>query len=346
MINDRIMSTKYFNVFVLGAGASVEYGLPLWCELSELFVEEIKKNRASVVSPDLSYRFLEELEEIGTGKKYSSVDEMISKFSSETGNFPATIRWLFEVVKRIFQSRVRTENVGWIETFVDKNNLEILLNNEASNSPSMFINFNYDTLLVLKIVQFFNNDYSSTLNPDKAEWYKTRGLDFERKYEYCVKDVFHPHGVLYLFDRDEIKIGEKTFCCPTTSTFVNAQTPVNTLRVSSTRTGEDNAISCHDAKEHFTFADIKKRINNLAGRGQESSEMRLILLGVGPDSLAFNLDKIFGEEAFDVRQVHYTCTKEDDKHIYERYFNMFQATSQRYQNCQELVEKNTFIPFN
>ena len=245
------MNNKYINIFVLGAGASVDYGLPVWSELRELLIEYLNKNTASIISPDVSNRFLEELKEIGTGKKYATVDEMISKFSSETDNCPATTRGVFEVVKRIFQSRVRTENVGWIETFVDKNNLEILLNNEASNSPSMFINFNYDTLLVLKIVQFFNNDYSSTLNPDKAEWNKTRGLDFEKKYECCVKDVFHPHGVLYLIDRDEIKIGEKTFCYPTTRTFVNAQTTVNTLRVSTTKTGEDNAISCHDAYGTF-----------------------------------------------------------------------------------------------
>ena len=76
------------------------------------------------------------------------------------------------MVKKIFKSKVRTESVGWIETFVKKNNLEILLNNEASNTSSVFINFNYDTLLLSKIVQFFRKKYESA--PERKMWNKQR----------------------------------------------------------------------------------------------------------------------------------------------------------------------------
>lgn len=40
------------------------------------------------------------------------------------------------------------------------------------------------------------------------------------------------------------------------------------------------------------FYDIKRRINQLTENGGKDVDIRLILLGVGPDSLAFNLSKI------------------------------------------------------
>lgn len=339
------MNTNFMNIFVLGAGASVDYGLPVWSELGDLLIQNIEENKATILSADVS-NLVGELGQIGKGKKYRTVDEMISKFSRETTDFAETTAAWFKEVKTILEQRVKPESVGWIETFVRKNNLEILLHNGASNNPSVFINFNYDTLLLMKIVEFYNGIYVNTANPKKAEWIAKNGLAFEKRFQYCATDIFHPHGVLYLFDKDEIKIGENTYCYPTTKTFINSHTSGDGPPVNTTRTGEDNAISCHDAYEHFTFIEIKKRISSLARGGEGATDIRLILLGVGPDSLAFNLNKIFNEQTFAVSQVYYTCTNEDEEYIYQQYLNRFQATSVRYENCQELVEENIFIPFN
>ena len=346
MNNDRIMSTKYVNVFVLGAGASVDYGLPVWAELKELLTKHFRENRVSTISTEKSNRYLEELEEIGPGKKYATVDEMISKFSRSMEEFDVETQAFFEEVKIIFRSRVMSEKVGWIEKFVKKNDVEVLLHNELSDNPTVFINFNYDTLLLIKIVEFFNNIYSKTAYPERGEWYAKTGRHYERKFEYCAKDIFHPHGVLYLFDRDRIRIGKKTLCYPTTKTCINSRTSGHEPLVTSFGTGGDNAISCHDAHDEFTFVDIKARIRALGGGGQGNVGIRLIVLGVGPNSLAFNLNKIFNGQKFPVKQVHYTCTKEDEKHVYEQYLNRFKAATESYEDCQELVEKNTFIPFN
>ena len=342
------MSTKYVNVFVLGAGASVDYGLPVWRDLRELLIEDIKKNGLSGFSIGASNRFLNELEQIGPGNKYETVDEVISNFDDEKVVFPGTTVAIFEVVKKVFNSRAIAEGPGWIETFVNQNNMEILLTNEVSNYPTVFINFNYDTLLLSKIVQFFKLKCESASKSEIKQWRIQHGADsdFGEKFQHCAKDIFHPHGILYLCESDEMRIGQKTSCHPTSKTFRNAQTRGASLDISRINIGVDNAISCHDAHDHFTFIEIKQRLNHLARGSQGILEIRLILLGVGPDSLAFNLDKIFRAEAFDVRQVHYTCTKEDEKHVYEQYLNKFEAATESYEDCQELVEKNTFIPFN
>ena len=177
-------------------------------------------------------------------------------------------------------------------------------------------------------------------------WKKHYGRDYVTEFNDCGTDIFHPHGILYLCDKNEMQIGQKTTCHPTSNTYRNAQTRVGSTHIASKVLGRDNAISCHDTQEHFTFSEIKNRIKKLARSGQPKVDTRLILLGVGPDSLAFNLNKIFEGHTFDVRQIYYTCTKEDEQHIYEQYFNKFQARIERYANCKELVENNTFIPFN
>ena len=338
------MNNKYINIFVLGAGASVDYGLPVWVELRELLIEYLNKNTASIISPDVSNRFLHELQQIGTDKKYATVDEIISKFPDDEAEILDPTEAIFDVVGKIFKSKLRADSQGWIETFVKKNNLEILLNNEDPNTSSVFINFNYDTLLLSKIVQFFKKKYERA--PERKMWKKQTGRAYETEFKNCATDILYPHGILYLCVMDEIKIGQKTTCYPTSYTYRNAQTVVGSAHIASSSVGQDNAISCHDTREHFTFSEIKNRIKKLARSGQPKVDTRLILLGVGPDSLAFNLNKIFEGHTFDVRQIYYTCTKEDEQHIYEQYFNKFQARIERYANCKELVENNTFIPFN
>ena len=59
------MATKRVNIFVLGAGASVDYGLPVWDRLKDLLIEELSSGGAVVISRDGTNRLLCELEEIG-----------------------------------------------------------------------------------------------------------------------------------------------------------------------------------------------------------------------------------------------------------------------------------------
>ena len=267
------MNRKCVNIFVLGAGASVDYGLPVWDELKGLLIEEITNNGAIVISPDVTNRLQHEMKEIGPTKKYETVDQMISKVSRKLPDFAATTQELFSVIKTIFKANVTTENVGWIETFVQKNNIEIFLEDDHSDNSTVFINFNYDTLLVSKIVEFFNHKFLGAANEEKGEWYARTGLDFEQKFRDCARDIYHPHGVLYLSDGNEVKIGEKTFCYPTTKTCINAQTFGTRPEIEYLGSGSDNPVSCHDAYENFTFSEIKERVKWLAGDDRTDVEI-------------------------------------------------------------------------
>ncbi len=341
-----IMTKRYVNVFVLGAGASVDYGLPVWDKLKELLIEEITINGAVVISSDVTNRLLRKLEDIGPGRTYETVDEMIAKFDDDEAS--EITGPIFDVVKRVFNLRARTKSVGWIETFMDKNNVEILLGNETSGYPSVFINFNYDTLLLSKIVRFFKKKFKNTPKSEIKDWRLNHGAesDFGLNFEHCAKDIFHPHGILYLCDSDDIKIGRNTACRPTSNTFRNARTRGTDLEVSHITLGVDNAISCHETRPHFTFSDIKGRIRKLAGGGQGDLDIRLIVLGVGPISLEFNMNKIFKGETFEITEVYYTCKEDNERHVYEGYFSRFDAPTERYKDCRELVEKKILIPFD
>lgn len=335
---------KCVNMFILGAGASVDYGLPVWSELEGLLLDYLKDYTDCLGSRDLTQRFIEELNKIGPGEKYDTVDRLISVFPHGNDNFPDPTEAIFDAVKEIFQRRVRLNSGGWIEIFLAKNNVQPRLENENSHNPSVFINFNYDTLFLSRVVKSFKEKYERF--PERKKWKKLTGREYETEFEGCANDIFHPHGISVLCGKEELKIGLKNFCHPTSNTYRNAQQRVGGTDLSRIKLGVDNAISCHDTQDHFTFAQIKARIKELARSGHGKAEMRLILFGMGPDALEFNLDKIFGGQKFDVRQIYYTCTEEKNVHTYEAYFEKFRATIQRYSDCEELVEKNTFMAFD
>lgn len=252
------MNAKYVNMFVLGAGASVDYGLPVWADLRDMLIEEIETNEKTIISSDVTTRFLNELKEIGPGKKYTTVDDMISRFEEGEDGIPEITAAVFQVVKSIFKSKAKTEDKGWIETFIEKNNLEILLNNKTnatSDFPTVFINFNYDTLLLSRIVQFFKNKYDCTPKRDRKEWRLNHGVesDFGERFKDCAQAIFHPHGILYLSEGDETRISPNTSCHPISNTFRNARTSGASSPVSNITVGIDNAISCHDTREPFTI---------------------------------------------------------------------------------------------
>ena len=335
-------TTRRLNIFVLGAGASADYGLPMWAELRDLLIAHIG-GRRSETSSDISATLLAGLFQVGENKKYETIDKMISEISKKTANL-SVLEELFKSVKEIFKLKLIDNKHGWIETFIEKNNLNALLDTTVSNNDGVFINFNYDDILVSRIVTFFDKEHTMTAPEVSWDWRTKTGRDFEDKFSQCLGDVFHPHGMLYLFEKDSLKIGEKTYCRPVCETFRNAEVSINSRTGSSVTHGGDSAISCHDTQEAFTFSKIKERIKDLA-YAEMGTDVRLILLGVGPSSLELNLDKVFGDYELPIREIHYTCTDIKNMPVYEKYFRKFGAMllTNKYENCRDLVEGNVFL---
>jgi hypothetical protein len=75
-MNLRLRS-KINKVLILGAGSSVEYGLPLWKDLSFLIHEKINKDTEN------RYKYKKEivswLNKVGEDKEYETIDRCIEK---------------------------------------------------------------------------------------------------------------------------------------------------------------------------------------------------------------------------------------------------------------------------
>ena len=320
---------RYIDIFILGAGASKDYGLPLWEELQSLLLKHIKNKVGT--DADVRQTLLKELRNIGESKKYKTVDKMISEVAKRKNGSEAE-DVLFGCMGEIFEesrSNTDTEN-DWIEDFIRgrDHHLTALLTNSKTEDSTMFVNFNYDTVFLLKVIGFFRDKYEST-SPEDRRAHETNTGQAKSGYGNCVKDIFHPHGIFIPENRDLLKIGNEC-CYPTCGTFRDPGTG-NKRR--------SNPVSCHDAEQQFTFSKIKERVTELMGTGAVT--IRLTFLGVGPQSLKFNVDKIFSDtdkSSLPIRNISYTCFKDCDQPKYEEYFQEFDRPGDRYKNCCDLAQ--------
>jgi len=138
------------NIIILGAGASTDYNLPVWKNLSKLVINEI------IGSEINKYKYkkeiLEWLDKVGENKTYETIDKCITNESvlPQYDEDSITIEnELFLAMKNIFDKRYEKNNSGWIKLLNDK----ILSSVGLENSLS-FINFNYDDVLEKNYLDF------------------------------------------------------------------------------------------------------------------------------------------------------------------------------------------------
>ncbi len=131
------------HLFILGAGASTEYGLPTWAELSAL----IKTKLAGEL--DAKYIHKKEIAEWlnkvdpDSSAAYKTIDECIKHESVKYHKGGDIIEnEIFMLIQEIFDEKYRSNEDGWIRLLNDAALRKIKLGSEIA-----FINYNYDNVL-------------------------------------------------------------------------------------------------------------------------------------------------------------------------------------------------------
>ena len=315
-------------IFILGAGASSCVGLPLWDELKELILDklsdkEVINDLAGVYPNDIISIAKSWVEQIGKGKgELKSIDESLFVNTSNEDNedFEKSYDLIFKIIEQIFKQKLN-------ELKKDDHFISILINIFSRNysmqngglkhflANKIFIDFNYDDVLsrLLKkeiddTIEYETSGYSikETAKTGKTIDEKKDMNEINSAIGHT-KNIFKPHGC---FNRDQAFLySSKTYkdFMPGRGQYYN------------------QCISCYDAEEgQLCFAAIDQALKdrtyiNLDRTAKKSKSVNLYILGVGPDSISYNVKKINFPKDIPINKIVYTCYDEDQKNKYEEF---------------------------
>jgi len=177
----EIGHTEEENIFILGAGASVDYSLPTWKGLTKLIEKKVIEDKSGKYN--YKKEIMEWLSKIGDKKQYETIDECIRHESASSQYHDDGVdieNEIFAIMNDIFHELYKDNNDGWI----NKLNDIIKESNSGLENKISFINYNYDDVLNRNLFNFEPLTVKEKLLKEEA----IRRISTRR-----IKS-FHPHG--------------------------------------------------------------------------------------------------------------------------------------------------------
>lgn len=288
------------NLIILGAGASKDYGLPVWKELDSLIRGKLNNGGGNQYSR--AKDILTWLDKVGEKNEYKTIDECIEK-ESVSGVYHSdgdgVENELFLSIKDIF-NEVYKENIGgWIT----KLNNKILRQPESTLEKKVaFINYNYDNVLERNFLRFDH------LPGKHARLNNRPRLDELSRVRV---PVLYAHGSVY--SKSEIPPGSHT------------ERLYKTMK--SGVAGYIDAVSCYESDNHTVMHE------------RYADELKLYILGLG-GGLKLNLSKLNLSDRVSQISVTISDDKNDEEVLkfLNTKFEVPAEKISVYRTCNELID--------
>lgn len=291
------------HIIILGAGASVEYGLPVWLELSSLIIKKIDNDSTQ------KYKYKGEikawLEKIGEGKEYMTLDECIQKESVTKkyhDNGEEIENEIFLILKEIFKERYVDLEDGWINSLNNK-----ILHQKIKNLEEKltFISYNYDDVLDKNFLNF-------AYLPSKYRRINHKP-ELDRLSSVSTKTLY-AHG--NLFPEDEFEYNS------------NLDRRIETIKTADP--DFIDAVSCYESKGHIVS-------------GYRDSKIKLYILELGGGLKINLGNIYFQPQVVELHvTIRDEKNKKDILSFLSEKYSIPESEINVYSSCKDLIESNFF----